>query len=77
VVLKVALTELEAGFLRTEFRALSRLRPMLPAGLRESIPDPLGLEQTTDGTILVLRGMEGRRPMSPRFSRRPPVGGIS
>jgi aminoglycoside phosphotransferase (APT) family kinase protein len=75
VVLKVALTQLEADCLRTEFQALSQLRPMLPAGLRESIPDPLGIEQTPDRTVLVLRGMEGRRPLPPRFSRRPSVGG--
>jgi aminoglycoside phosphotransferase (APT) family kinase protein len=75
VVLKVALTKREAGFLGTEFQVLSQLRPMLPAGLRESIPDPLGLERTADRTVLVLRGMEGRRPLPPRFSRRPSVGG--
>jgi hypothetical protein len=75
VVLKVAMTPREADCLSTEFRALSELRPMLPAALRESIPEPLGLERTAGGLVLALRAMEGRRPLQPRLHGRPSLGG--
>jgi hypothetical protein len=75
VVLKVAMTPSEADCLSTEFQALSELRPMLPAALRGSIPEPLGLERTCGVLVLALRAMEGRRPLQPRLHGRPSLGG--
>jgi hypothetical protein len=74
VVLKVALTSREADCLTTEFRALTELRPVLPEGLRASVPEPLGLERYADGLVLALGGMEGRRPLHPRLYGRPSLG---
>ena len=75
VVLKVALSSGEADCLSTEFRALSELRPLLPDGLRASIPEPLGLEPLADSMVLALGGMGGRRPLHPRLYGRPSLGG--
>jgi hypothetical protein len=68
VVMKIAFTDLEAGFLRHEHDALNRLRPNLPGQMRRSIPRALGLSDIEDNTVLSMEALAGKRLLVPNLS---------
>lgn len=66
VVVKVAFTPGEAGFLSDEFRALCDVRAAAPPSLRESIPEPLGLHHAEEPVAMeATRAVAGRRLLVP------------
>jgi hypothetical protein len=65
VVMKIAFTELEAGFLRHEHDALAQLRPRLPIEMRRSMPRALGLAEIEGNTVLSMQGLPGKRLLVP------------
>jgi hypothetical protein len=67
VVMKIAFTELEAGFLRHEHDALTELRPRLPVEMRRSMPRALGLAQVDGNTVLSMEALLGKRLLVPNL----------
>jgi hypothetical protein len=67
VVMKIAFTELEAGFLRHEHAALAELRPQLPAPMRRSMPRALGIAVIDGNTVLSMEALPGKRLLVPNL----------
>lgn len=65
VVMKIAFTELEAGFLRREHDALTEIRPLLPEPMRPTVPRALGLAEVEGNTVLTMEALAGRRLLVP------------
>ena len=65
VVMKIAFTELEAGFLRHEHDALTEIRPLLPEPMRPTVPRALGLAEIESNTVLTMEALAGRRLLVP------------
>ncbi len=65
VVMKIAFTDLEAGFLRHEHDALSDIRPLLPAPMRPTVPRALGVAEIEGNTVLTMEALAGRRLLVP------------
>jgi hypothetical protein len=70
VVMKIAFTDLEAGFLRHEHNALDDLRPNLPGEMRRSIPRALGLTEIEGNTVLSMEALAGKRLLVPNLTGR-------
>jgi hypothetical protein len=68
VVMKIAFTDLEAGFLRHEHDALDQLRPTLSEPMRISIPRALGLAEIEGNTVLSMEALAGKRLLVPNLS---------
>jgi hypothetical protein len=64
-VMKIAFTELEAGFLRHEHDALTEIRALLPGPMRPSVPQALGLAEIGGNTVLTMEALAGRRLLVP------------
>jgi len=76
VVLKVAFTLEEAGFLEHEFQALSRIRAELPPHLRTSIPHPLGFDRVGSTVVFASRALRGRRLLVPNVAERGSIASV-
>jgi hypothetical protein len=68
VVMKIAFTDLESGFLRHEHEALAELRPKLPETMRRSIPRALGLTEIEGNTVLSMEALAGKRLLVPNLT---------
>jgi len=64
-VMKIAFTDLEAGFLTHEHDALTEIRPLLPAPMRRTVPQALGLAEIEGNTVLTMEALAGRRLLVP------------
>jgi hypothetical protein len=65
VILKVAFTEQEAGFLIQESRALAEIARVLPLKMRRNIPEPLGTERANGTVVAAFRALRGQRILVP------------
>jgi len=65
VVMKIAFTELEAGFLRHEHDALNEIRPLLLEPMRPTVPRALGLAEIEGNTVFTMEALAGRRLLVP------------
>lgn len=71
VVLKIALSHREAGFLGHEYENLSRLHPAVGLELREGIPKPLAWEALNGAHIMATGSVRGHRIPHPHMPRGP------
>jgi hypothetical protein len=67
VVMKIAFTKLEAGFLRYEHGALAELRPQLPVEMRRSMPRALGIAEIDGNTVFSMEALPGKRLLVPNL----------
>lgn len=65
LVMKIAFSELEGGFIQHEFTALSTIRPLLPPDLLPTMPQALDLIVESDFTVLSVTALDGRRLLVP------------
>ena len=70
ILYKVAMSEIEAGRLRGEHAALSRVRPLLDQAFLETMPDPLGVFEVSGATVVATRILQGRRHLEPSLHSR-------
>jgi hypothetical protein len=68
--LKIAFTPQEEEFLQAEFRALSDVWPDVPSGMRDTVPQALGLDRVDGLLILATEVLEGRRLLVPHVTGR-------
>jgi len=68
VAMKVASTALDADRLRNEYTALSRVRPLLDAELQKTIPEPLGVYDSGDFTVLATGVLRGKGVLVPALA---------
>lgn len=71
--MKIAFTPQEEVFLEAEFRALSEVRPALPPGMRDTVPEALGLDRVDGLLMLSTQVLEGRRLLVPHLTGRTSV----
>lgn len=67
VILKIALSDREAGFLKREFDNLSGLHVAAQPVLAEGIPKPLGWEHLSNAHIMAIGAVRGRRILHPHL----------
>jgi hypothetical protein len=75
VILKVAFTEQEAGFLIQESRALAEIATAIPLNMRMSIPERLSIDRVNGTVVAAFRTLTGRRILVPDLWRPGWLGG--
>ncbi|MGH2817510.1 MAG: hypothetical protein ACRDJS_03490 [Actinomycetota bacterium] len=68
--LKIAFTPQEEEYLEAEFWALKEVWPKVPAGMRATVPEALGLDRVDGRLVLATQVLEGRRLLVPHITGR-------